>query len=255
MAIKLSSGFVNALQSSTPKMKRRIAQTDISLGDGDGTGGLDTINSVTTDLSIFPKHSFLSVVPPDPDPNANKYVKVLSSSTNQLEVAAGSFTAYPAGGQVFLVEYDIGGSIATIMQNSHIRLFNEAPPASANDQELGTPICEITLNGNPFQAGVPLNGLNFGLDGLVMKRATDPETGAPEIHQGNPTVTTSANSFYWYANDLITGASISSIRIVGAVTGGSGGGDLDLKSGNNLTIGIPVQINEVRIEIDSIDLF
>jgi len=249
--IKPSTGLKHALLTWNLDVRNNFISNGISLGDGDGTGGLDTINA-SSGLDIFKQHAFVKTLTPSGDPNRNKLVKVLSSSATQLEVPAGSFTTLAAGSDIDLLEFDVAGCFRSIFQNATIRLFNESRASDADQAEPGISICDITLNAGAFVAGEPTNGLNFGdLVGNTLRRAIDPETAAPEIMRGLPKQALAANSFRLYANNVITGASVVSVRFDGSVTGQAGGGDLIMASGNQLTMGVPVDVSEVTVEISA----
>lgn len=251
MTIEISTGLKNKLLASSSDFKEELALTTISLGDGDGTGGRDTINDSAGGLGVFTKHSWIKIVPPKPDPNRNIFAKVLSSSANQIEVAADTLTALAAGTKVFLVEFDIGGSFASIFRNSTIHFFGEdRPVAGADASEPGSPILKVTLNGSAFTPGTPENGLNFGdMVGSVLRRAIDPETTAQEIWRGNPISATQAKSCRVYTNDVITGTSVSACRFDCAVSGPGGGADCEISPSPLLTVGTPVDVTQVRVEL------
>jgi hypothetical protein len=231
-------------------VKNYYASTGISLGDGDGAGGLDTVNDASG-LDAFPIHSFVKIL--TNDGNNNSLVKVISSSATKLEVPSDSFTSLAAGSSVVLLRYDIGGCLRNIFRNYTIHLFAEARPASADDAEPGSPVCKITLNGASFNPGEPLNGLNFGeVEGGLLRRAIDPETGASEITRGDPLSDSVVQSARLYTNDVVTGASISAPRIDFTVTGQNGGGDIILKTGTQLSVGTPVDVTSIKIMLDSI---
>lgn len=249
MTIGLSTPLSNSL-ASDPKSKREFISSTISFGDGDGTGGRDTINDASGGLDIFVKGSFLLLLPPEPNPDRNKVVKVLSSSSTKLEVAAGTLTAMATGTLFTIQEPDIAGSFSSIFRNCTIHLFKEYRAANADLAEPGTPVCKITLNGADFTPGQPENGLNFGdIVDSILRRAIDPETGNTEIWTGDPLQEATVNSYICYANDVITGASIASYRFNGSVTGPNGGGDMTLDPTNSISVGTPVNIGTVRVEL------
>jgi hypothetical protein len=252
VTIKIGTALKNNLLASSPKSKEELVSTTMMFNDGTGPGGQDTIVDPSGGLGIFKVGAFISLLPPNAlnDPNRNKIVKVLDSTATQLVVAAGSLTELAAGPQIILQEYDIYGSFSTIFRNCIFRLFKESVPDSADDAEPGTPICEITLNGNPFVAGQPANGLNFGdLVDSVLRRAIDPATGSTEVWSGLPTETATVKSFYCYSNDVITGGSIVSHRFCGSVTGKGFGGDMQIESTNSVSAETPVLVTSVNVEL------
>ena len=253
MAIILSSYSRDSLGTSHPERRQYLSGTDISLGDGDGAGGLDTINA-SAGLDIFPAHSWIVIDTPIGDPNKGVRVKVLTSSATKLEVAAGSFTAFSAGPVVDITWYKNKGSWRQTFENFIMRGFAENRPSSADAAEPGSPVVEFTLNGGAFTPGSPLNGLNFGIrDGEYIRRAIDPETAASEVWRAVPTQTATIRSICAYSNDVVTGASVNSSRFWCTVTGPNQGGDVILTNGPTVTLDIPVDIVSVKIIIKGAD--
>lgn len=249
MTINISTGLKNKLLASPFASRRELVSTTVSFGDGNGTGGRDTINDASG-LDVFTKHSFISLLPPDGNPNRNILAKVLSSSATQLEVAADTLTALTAGPQVIIQEPDIAGSFASIFRNCTIHFFQEERPASADDAEPGTPILKVTLNGAAFTPGLPENGLNFGdMVDSVLRRAIDPETGGQEVWKGIPLSAVQANSARVYANDVVTGQSPSSCRFDCIVGSKNSGADIELDPNNVLSDGVETLISSVRVEL------
>jgi hypothetical protein len=248
--IRSSSGLDKLLLGSDCPVKNIIGDTGISLGDGDGGEGRDTINSVTVDLSIFTVGAFVKIVTPVGDTNRNTVVKVIQSTASKLEVAAGSFASYAAGANVYLVELDIGGSLETIYQNGTLHFFAESRQANADMAEPGTPVLKITLNGQTFTPGSPANGINVSsIVGTIMGIAIDPETSAKEIWRGTPLQVANIRSARFYANSVVTGYSEVEPRIDYTVTGELGGGDIELRNGTAIDPSIPVDINDFRFQV------
>jgi hypothetical protein len=252
--ISISTGLKQALLTANLSVKKNRIGTDISFGDGDGAGGQDTINA-TSGLDIFTPHSHIHLLTPDGDPNRNNLVKVITTSAPKIEVAAGSLTALAAGGDIDLIWFDVAGCLRSIFQNCTIKIFSQNRAATADLAEPGTSICDMTLNGNAFVAGIPLNGLNFGvMDGDYLRRVIDPETAASEVWSGDPSSSSVANSYICYANDVVTGASVSSVRFNGTVSGAGEGGDMILANGNQLTAGVQTKVSSFKFQIKAADL-
>lgn len=249
MAINLSTGMRQAILNSSHNTKKEYIASDISLGDGDGAGGLDTINA-PAGLDVFPVGAWVQVVTPEGDPNRDKRVKVLTSSASKLEVAAGSFTAFAAGTLMRVTWHDICGSIRSLFENCVAYGFAQDRPNSADDAEPGSPIAIFTLNAAAFSAGSPENGLNFGeVDGDYMRRAIDPATGASEVWRANPISGLYMHSMRFYANNVIQGASTNSIRFDAICVDKGQTGDVILNNGPQLTVDVPVDITSVKVQV------
>lgn len=250
MAIAFTPGFTQGLFSGPApgkiiSTKNLVQSSAISFGDGDGTGGRDTINAAGG-LSAFSQHSWVHIFG---GVNADKYVYVELNSDTKLEVAAGTFTAASTGTAITLAEFDVIGVLRGLMANGVIFLYAEAAPASASSAEPGLPKVTITKNGGPFVPGAPTNGLNAGdfLDG-ELRKAIDPATSYQEVWQGVPSETVVINSFMWCNNAAIRSASSSAIRIIGRV-GTDPNADMVLEGGTTVTAGVPVNVRSLRIQL------
>lgn len=241
-----STGMVKALLAGDPSLNTKIMADTISTGDGDGTGGLDTINDSASGLGSFGRHDFVLIV--SDDANNGVWTKCINVTAAKLEVPAGTLTAVAAGSIVGIFKFDAWGAMKTLYQNCVIDVFAEARPASADSAEPGAVIARFTLNGDAFVAGQSTNGLNFGyLDGTNMKRAIDPETTLSEVWRAIPTATAVANSCRIYSNDKTTGPSSTAIRMDGIVA--ASGSDLNISQGPSLTLGVPVDITDVTNQV------
>jgi len=248
MAFKFSTGLTKALLAATPSVNTKIMSNTISTGDGDGTGGLDTINDTGAGLGAFDRHDYILIV--SGDANNGVWTKCINVSTTKLEVPAGTLAAVAAGSVIGIFRFDACGSMRTVFQNCTIDLFFNAAPASADSAEPGAAVASFTLNGNPFVPGVSTNGLNFGyLDGVNMKRAIDPETGITEVWRAVPTATGIVNSCRIYSNDKVTGASTTAIRMDGVVA--TSGADLNVLQGPSITVGVPIDVSDVVNQVRS----
>lgn len=133
-----------------------------------------------------------------------------------------------------------GKSFTDAMRNGVIRIFSGEQPASADDAETGTLLCEISKNGVHFVASSPAGGLNFESsgEGSVSKPGN-------ELWQGRSVANGSCGWFRHYDNNLTTGASSISVRYDGAV-GILGSGELKL-SHLDTEIGNLIQIKAYAI--------
>jgi len=249
MAWRFSTGLTQAILAGDPQSDVNYMADTISMGDGDGAGGLDTINDSASGLGDFAVHDYVLIQ--SADANNNAFVKVVSAAAGKLEVPAGSFAAISAGTIIGLIKIDSNGTIKEIFKNSTIDVFSQVRPSDADQAEPGTSILSFTKDGNAFTAGNSLNGLNMGvLDGNTMKRAIDPETGATENWKGDADTTATAQSCCWYTNDKITGASVTAKRMYGVVA--TSGGDLNMANGTNLTSGVPAEVTDVSFTVEAV---
>jgi len=116
----------------------------------------------------------------------------------------------------FVNAINVTGSVKTIMANSVIHVYSGTQPTTADAAETGTLLMIYTLASGAFVPGVATNGLNMGTstDGVLVKAVEEVWSG---IGLAAASTGTAAGWFRWYANDVITGASTTAIRIDGAI--------------------------------------
>lgn len=240
----LSTGAKNAILGKAGTAIQAVAASTISCGDGDGSGGRDTINDSGSGLAGFTVGDSITILG---GTNTGVTTRILSVAAGVIEVAAGTLTAEAAGSTILLVSSE-GGAFVEVFKNCTAHLYNAAPPSDADSVEAGTKLCEITLDGNAFVSGSPTNGLNFGqvADGTV-GRAIDPATGVEEVWKGTPSITGSALSVWVYANDVVTGASTTAVRMVGRVS--TSGAEFNMTGGTTVTSGVEVVVDSVLMNI------
>jgi hypothetical protein len=232
---RLSTGLRNALLERAASVPNAVAASTISFGDGDGTGGRDTINDTANGLGSFLEKAYITVLG---SANNNITAKILSVAAGVVEVAAGSLVNEAAGASVVLASAE-GGSYRGLFRNCTIKLFTGAQPASADDAETGTELCQITLSSGAFVAGAPANGLNFGqVASAQLHKEVD------EIWSGVNGADGVAGWFRIYDNDAVTGASTTAVRLDGACA----------TSGAQLNLTNTSLVNSVTTTIDQVNL-
>jgi len=247
MAWNLNDAAKIALLHKQPSVQAKLVADTISFGDGDGTGGTDTINDSGSGLGIFSVDDHILIIN---GTNNNKMVKVQTAAAGTIEVVAGSFVAESAGTAICLVKISTG-SFSQVFKNGVIDIRTGVRPTSANDTEAGTLLLKLTKNGGAFVAGASANGINVGaLTGTTLSRAIDPVTGLPEIIRGLGLVTATAGHARWYANDYTTGASTSTPRMDGVVA--ASGGDVNLTTGTTITTGVASEVTSLSLTMTGV---
>jgi hypothetical protein len=241
MAWLLSTGMQKAFLGGVPSIIESV-NASLSFGDGDGTGSTDTINAASG-LDIFTVDDWILVCS---GTNINKLVKALTVSATKVEVPAGSFAT--AGAATNFIARVKSGTLREIMQNSIMHLYDTVRGASADLAEPGTLLAKITRAGGAFAAGVSANGLNIAeFTGTAISRAIDPTTAAAEIWKGPGLVTGTARTAVWYANEYITGASSTALRMYGTVN--TSGADVNMAGGTTITTGVDTGVTSVSLTI------
>lgn len=244
MAWLLSTGMQKALLGGVPSVVESLCLNTISFGDGDGAGSTDTINDSANGMAIFTVDDWILV---GNGTNANKLVKVLTTAAAKVEVPAGSFATAAAGSYIFIARIK-SGSLREIMQNGIMSLYDTVRPASADSAEPGTLLAKITRAGGAFVAGASANGLNIAeFTGTAISRAIDPTTGVAEVWKGVGLATGTARTAVWYANEFITGASTTALRMYGTVN--TSGGDVNMAGGTTITTGVDTGVTSVSFTI------
>jgi len=246
MAWRLSTGLRNALLEYAANATNGITGTTISFGDGNGSGGNDTINDSGNGLGSVVAGDMLTIIG---STSNDKTVRALNVSAGTIEVAAGSFTAEGAGAQVIIVTC-VGGSYAGIFRNGVMEIRTGPQPADPDAAETGSLLLTITLNGGAFVAGAPANGINFGQvsDG-EMKKAIDPATGVAEIWSGIAVADGTAGWFRIYTNDYDDGADSTAVRLDGSVA--TSGSQLNMTSTSIIT-GVATTIDSVSLNMPAV---
>lgn len=245
MAWNLSTGAKLALLAKTPNVDVSLIAATISFGDGDGTGGTDTINDSGSGLGVFAQDDYILVVN---GTNANTMVKAITVAAGKIEVIAGSFTTEAAGSNICLIKISTG-AFAEVFRNAVADIRSGTRPSTADLVESGTLLMKLTKDAGVFVAGTSANGLNWEMSSTTLKRATDPETGVSEVWKGIGLVTGTPGHVRVYANDYTTGASSSAVRMDGVVS--SSGADMNITTGNSVTVDVYAEVSDVSFTVSS----
>ena len=243
MTLRLSSGLRDAILDYKARATDLMTATTISFGDGDGTGGNDTINDSGDGLAGFSVGDMITV---SGSTSNDGVYEILAVAAGVIQIPAGSLSTEAAGDSVILAAAR-GGSIADLMKYGVIRIFSGPQPASADDTEQGAMLVEITQSSGAFEFGTETNGLVMG---NVTSHALKRETG--EVWSGTAEATGKAGWFRFYANTMATGggseepigASTSAIRFDGFIA--TSGAQLNM-SNTVVTAGGTVTIDSVAL--------
>lgn len=235
MTLRLSSGLAIAMLDYKAIATKLAAATTISFGDGDGTGGTDTINDSGNNLAGLSVGDKVTVA--GSTSNDGIY-EILTVAAGKIEVAAGSLTTEAAGDPVILATAR-GGSFADLLKYGVIDIYSGTQPTSADDAETGTKLLRITNGSGAFTSGVETNGLVMGeVTSFALKR----EVGT--VWSGVGLASGTAGWFRFYANTVVTGVSTTAIRFDGAIA--TSGAQLNM-SNTTVTIGGTSTIDAVNI--------
>ena len=235
MALRFSTGLRNARLDKQSVIQNQITGTGISFGDGDGTGGRDTIKDSGNGLAGFKIHDLIKV---SGSTSNNVSAEILSVSAGTIEIPADTLTGEIAGDQVILSS-SRGGSLKDLFRNGVLDIFSGTQPTDADTTESGTKLVRITLSSGAFVAGTAINGINLGTatDGVIGKDSDETWSGVGLV-AGN------AGWFRFYDNAAITGASTSAIRLDGSIA--TTGAQMNMTNTSISTSGVTV-ISSVAI--------
>lgn len=223
MALRLSTGFRNALLSKKGEATNLVTGTTISFGDGTGTDGRDQILDSGDGLGDFVKRSQITVSGSGSGTNDGTF-EILSVADGAIEVVADSFATESATEQIILASAE-GGSVSDLFRNGVICIFTGSQPASANLTETGfTKLVTITIGSGAFVAGAPGNGINLDVStaGVLAK-------DADEVWSGSGLADGTAGWFRFYANPYTTGQDeTTAVRFDGSCA--TSGAQLNLSS-------------------------
>jgi hypothetical protein len=235
MTLRLSSGLRDAILDYKARATDLMTATTISFGDGDGTGGNDTINDSDDGLGGFSVGDMITV---SGSTSNDGVYEILAVAAGIIQIPAGSLSTEAAGDTVVLAAAR-GGSIADLMKYGKIDIYSGTQPTSADDAETGTKLASITQSSGAFTSGVETNGLVMG---NVTSHALKRETG--EVWSGTAVATGTAGWFRFYANTVVTGASTEAIRFDGAIA--TSGAQLNM-SNTAVTSGGTTTIDSVAL--------
>lgn len=245
MSFNLSTGAAKALLKFDPSASASYIANTISFGDGDGDGGLDTINDSVSGLATrFSVDDYVLILNPD-GAEDNLLVRPVSVAAGKIEVPAGVFSASEAAGNNICLVAISFGSLAGLMKNSVIDIYSSTRPTNADLAENGTKLIRMTKNGGAFTAGEPTNGLNLGeFSGTTLKRAIDPATGLTEVWSGEGITDGDARWGRWRDNSAVEGSSTEAIHMDGIV-----GTEFIMAAGSLIVAGVTSTVTDVNFTI------
>jgi len=248
MAFRLSTALRNTLlEKEAVCGEVSIHVNTITLGDGDGAGGNDTINAASG-LSGHKPGDKITIKGTNAGSN-DVTVEILLSSDSKIEIPADSLSASEDCTSLTIALASCrGGSFNDIFRNGVMRIFSGAQPATADDVETGTLLVEITEAGQiPFVSGAPEFGINFGetATGAILGKS------ASEVWSGEAGATAIAGYFRVYPNDVDNHVgddadSETKVRFDGAIA--TSGAQLNM-SNTSITSGATTTIDSVAVTL------
>lgn len=198
MAFRLSTALRNTLLEKRAWITAMDQYVNsITLGDGDGTGGADTVSDSGSGLGIFTPGDSLTINGTSGGSN-DISAGILTVSAAALEIEAGSLAAGEVCTSITLALAACrGGSFNDIFRNGIMRIFDGSQPTTADDVETGTLLVEISIGSGTFVSGSPEYGLNFGETavGAILGKVVG------DVWSGQAGATGTAGWFRFYPND------------------------------------------------------
>jgi len=241
----LSTGAKKALLAVESVKKLSLTALTLAFQDGTGTGGRDRIYSSVSGLADFADyvHDYVGI---EGSTSNDGCFKILAVAAGYIEVPAGSLTTEAEGDQVILSVHR-GGSFQEVFRNSVLHLFAVSRPADADTTEGASPLCIITKNGGAFVSGSPTNGINFTLSGSTLTVAVDPATDAAMILKGAGLIAGAALFGRLYANDVVTGNTVTGVRMDGRV--GVSGVEINMSAGTDIVVDVDSTVTSVSLSL------
>jgi hypothetical protein len=181
--------------------------------------------------------------------NDHVVAQVISGDANQLTFYADSFTIEASGSYRMIEKLVSSGSLSKSLSNGVIGLFSSPRPIDADASE-GTAVllALLTRGGASFAAGVSVNGLNTKLNGTILDRAIDPNTGSQEIWTGLGLTDGTVTWGRYYDNSYTTGSSTTAKRFDGDA-GDTSGFNFYMQNGRSVAVGGPVTVDSINLSI------
>lgn len=237
MAWLKSTGLREKIKGYRGLAIHAVYGTTISFGDGTGAGGRDQLLDSGNGLAGFSEGQQITVL--GSTSNDGVTGRILTVAAGSIELPAGLLTTESAGDPVFIIACD-GGCFLDCFRNCFIDLRTGAVPANADLAETGSLLVTLTRDGDGS------TGINFSDSGsLTAGIETDPDTNVDEVIKGTGVLTGQAQSCWIYDSNHTTGASTSSVRMVGSV--GVTGADCNMPNGTTVTSGVDVEGTEVSL--------
>lgn len=224
MAIRLSTGFRQALLGAIPARSAGVVYTATTIAAVDGGSGADSFTDtdeafVTAGFAVGDSILALGFTGGMAG-NVGPFT-ITSVAAGTIEVATGLLAADAAGEAVTLVAIR-GGSFRDIFKHGVLEIYSGSQPATADTAESGTKLLRITVSSGSFSAGAPTSGLLFGAPsvGVIAKTA--------DVWSGVGLANGTAGWWRLYDNAYTTGGGTSGVNIDGNCA--TSGGDLNMAS-------------------------
>jgi len=248
MAFRLSTALRNELlQREAVVGELSVHVNSISLGDGDGAGGADTINDSGNGLANHKPGDKITLKGTAAGTH-DLTVEILTVAAGTIEVPADTWTgAEDCTSLTIALASCRGGSFNDIFRNGIMRLFSGGQPATADLIETGTLLVEISESSGAFVSGSPEFGLNFGETAAAAILAKVAGT----TWSGQAGATAQAGYFRFYPNDVdnhvgADGGGETMIRFDGAIA--TAGAQLNM-SNIQITSGGTTTIDSVAVTL------
>jgi len=237
--ISLSTGLKKALLAKSPTFGATNFANTISFTSSTAVDSANGFGSFVDDDWVVVVSTL----------NKNVLAQIITAAAGTLTFATGTF-ATESSGAIFAVQKVDTGSVKGCLMNMVPYIFSGTRPTDADQSEgAGTVLAICTKNGDPFVSGVSTNGVNLQeFTGTTLNKAIDPATGVSEVVQGVGLASGNATWTRWYANDVVTGASTTALRLDGDVSTVTGS-DLQLEGSVAVVASVPVVITEVNVTI------
>jgi len=225
MALRLSTGFRQAMLGAIPARSAVVVYTATTIAAVDGGASDDTLtdsDSKFVDEGFAVGDSVLAIGWSGANAGFVGPVTLTAVAAGTLTFATGSLIASDAAGESITLVAIRGGAFRDIFKHGVLEIYSGSQPATADKAESGTKLLRITVSSGSFSAGAPTSGLLFGAPsaGVIAKTA--------DVWSGVGLANGTAGWWRLYDNAYTTGGGTSGVNIDGNCA--TSGGDLNMAS-------------------------
>lgn len=243
MAMKLSTGLVQAMQGNLPVVSDSgLTGSNLAFVDNGASPDsmTDSGSGFIADAQLI-VGDYIVMTGATTEANDDMYGPLLSVAAGTITFATGQVDTAEAGAAGTKMWVARGGSFKDVMRYGVLYIYSGSQPDDADSTESGTLLAIISLDGSTFTPGTGTNGLTY--DDPVAGVADKP---AADTWKGQITTGGVAGWFRFYDNARTQAASTTACRFDGAI--GTTGKELNLAA-TTLVLNRYLTIDELPVTL------